>query len=509
METESQKNKRIAKNTLALYLRMFIILLVGLYTSRVILDALGTSDYGIYNIVGSFVLMFSLISGSLSTSVSRFLTFELGKKDNLLSLNHVFSSAVTIHIILALIVLLFAETIGLWFVYNVMVIPTSRFTTAVLVYHLSVFSFIFSILSTPYNAAIISHEKMKVFAYIGICEAMIRLLIAILIQYSLNDRLVLYSALMTLSSIIISFLYIFFSRTNFQECSYKFVYDKGLLLQMSSFAGWSFIGNGSYVLMTQGVNLLMNVFFGVIVNAARGVASIVDNILTQFVNNFTMALNPQITKSYASDEKNYMFSLICKGSKYSFFLLFTIALPIFLETSFILNIWLINIPEYTLLFIRLTILNALATVLSNTLVTGLLATGRIKEYQLTIGVASLLVLPISFILYKLGFPVYISYIVQFIVMIYELGVRVFYLHKLLNFPFLVYIKDVVYKVILVSSLSCLLPFFFHFKMVDGYYKFFVVSILCLLCTITSIYYFGVSKKERTLFLSMIKSRVSL
>jgi O-antigen/teichoic acid export membrane protein len=301
----SENNKRIAKNTLLLYARTLVIMFISLYTSRVILNVLGVGDFGIYNVVGGIVAMFSLINGSLTSATQRFLNFELGKK-NTAKLKRIFSVSISIHAILALIVLIFGESIGLWFLNTRMNIALERMTAANWVYQCSLITFCVNLISIPYNATIIAHEKMNVFAYISILDALLQLIIVFLLPWILFDKLIIYAILMLFISVIIRIIYGQYCNKQFQECKFVFCKDKSLYKEMTSFAGWTFIGSSSAVLMRQGVNILINIFHGVTVNAARGIATQVEQAVNSFISNFMMAMNPPITKSYASGEHNYM-----------------------------------------------------------------------------------------------------------------------------------------------------------------------------------------------------------
>ena len=320
---QSANSKRIAKNTLMLYIRMFFTMIVNLYTSRVILNALGVEDYGIYNAVGGFVAMFAVISNSLSAAISRFITFELGKGDKA-RINKIFSTSVLIQLLIALCIVLLAVTLGTWFLNTKMVIPDDRMHAANWVFYLSILTFVVNLISVPYNACIIAHEQMKAFAYIGILEAVGRLGIAFAIMVSPIDKLVFYALLMGLLAGGIRLLYGWYCKRHFEECHFGWVYDKELVKEIFGFAGWNFIGSASGVLKDQGVNVLLNIFSGPSVNAARAVATQVSSAVSQFSTNFMTALNPQITKSYATNEREYTFSLICKGARLSFFLLLLI-----------------------------------------------------------------------------------------------------------------------------------------------------------------------------------------
>lgn len=334
MTEQAENTKRIAKNTLMLYVRMLFGMLVSLYTSRVVLQALGVEDYGIYNVVGGVVAMFSLLSGSLSAAVSRFLTFELGRND-LVSLRKVFSSALCVHALLALFVLVLSETLGLWFLNYQMNIPADRMIAANWVFQFSLFSFLLGLFSVPYNASIISHERMGIFAFVGIGDTLLQLGIVLFIAFGgiCSDKLIVYASLLVVKGMLFQLFYFYYCRKSFKECRFKLSLDKQLLKEMTGFAGWNFIGASSAILRDQGGNILLNLFYGPALNAARGVANQVSNAIGSFVGNFMIALNPQITKSYAAAEYGYTFSLIFRGARFSYYLLLWLALPVLLNTQ--------------------------------------------------------------------------------------------------------------------------------------------------------------------------------
>lgn len=342
--TQSINNKRIAKNTLLLYFRMILTMLVSLFTSRVVLDSLGEANYGIYNVVGGVVAMFSVLSGSLSGAISRFLTYELGKK-NMNRLKLIFSTSVNIQFLMSVIVIVLCEILGVWFTNEKMNIPADRMEAANYVLQCSIITFAINVISVPYNATIIAHEKMSAFAYIGILEVTLKLLVAYLIYISPSDKLMTYATLLLLISIILRMIYGIYCSRHFEEAKYHFVLDKKIFREMSSFAGWNLFGNTAYMLNTQGVNMLINIFFGVTSNAARAIAVQVDTAVQQFVNNFMTALNPQITKSYAAGDLDYMYKLVCRGTKFSFFIMYIFIVPIVLEADTILGIWLKQVPK--------------------------------------------------------------------------------------------------------------------------------------------------------------------
>lgn len=509
MSQISENNKRIAKNTLLLYVRMLFMMVVSLYTSRVILNTLGVEDFGIYNVVGGVVTMFSIISSSLSSAISRFLTYELGK-GNQTKLNKIFSASVSIQLLLSLIIVVLIESVGVWFMNVKMTIPESRMTAANWVLQFSIVTFVINLISVPYNAAIIAHEKMSAFAYISILEAVCKLAIALLIMVSSIDKLIFYAILMCAVAVVIRFIYGHYCKKNFTECTYHFHWDKDILKQMFGFAGWNFLGSGSFLLMTQGVNILMNMFFGVTLNAARGVANQVDNAVQQFVTNFTTAINPQITKSYATGNLFYMHQLVSAGSKYSFFLTWFFALPILLETNKILSIWLKIVPEYSVMFLQLTIGVSLISVISNTLVTSMLATGDIKKYQIIVGGLGMTIFPLAYIAYKMGLPPATSYFIHMTIFVVQLGIRLYLLRNMINLPIMYFVKNTLLPDLRVLLVSSIVPICLLCTMQDTFVRFLVICIISILSTVISIYTIGLTKSEKTFinqYLVKVKARI--
>lgn len=506
MELSQKENtKRIAKNTLMLYVRMLFGMLVSLYTSRVVLQALGVEDYGIYNVVGGVVAMFSLLSGSLSAAVSRFLTFELGRND-LERLKKVFSSALCVHALLALVVFVLSETIGVWFLNYQMNIPADRMVAANWVFQFSIFSFLLGLFSVPYNASIVSHERMGIFAFVGIGDSILQLCIVLFIAYGgvLADKLILYAGLLVLKGVLFQLFYFYYCRKSFEECRFKLLLDKPLLKEMTGFAGWNFLGSGSALLMTQGVNILINVFFGVALNAARGIANQVDAAVQQFVNNFTTAINPQITKSYASEDLSYMHALICLGSKYSFFLTWFFALPILLETDAILHIWLKTVPDDAPIFLRLTLCVSLISVISNTLVTSMLATGNIKRYQIIVGGLGLCIFPLSYFAYKCGFPVETAYIIHLCVFVAQLVARLFLLRGMIKLQIKYFWENALVKDFKVVVISGILPLILYLLIPASILKSVLIVLISFFFTIVSIYFFGMTVNEKEILQSYIQ-----
>ncbi len=500
----SENNKRIAKNTLLLYVRMLLTMGVALYTSRVVLNALGVENFGIYNVVGGVVAMFSLISASLSSATSRFLTFELGKEDNK-KLKKVFSTSVTIHIGLAIIILVLAEVIGIWFLNNKMNIPPERLAAANWVMQCSILTFIINLISIPYNASIIAHEKMNAYAYISILEVVLKLVIVYLLVISSFDKLITYAVLLTLVALIIRFTYTIFCKKYFEECKYKFIYDKNMLKEITGFAGWTMIGASSSILRGQGTNILINIFCGPAVNAARGVSFQVNNAIGQFVNNFMTALNPQITKSYASKDREYMMTLVFQGARFSFYLLLILSLPILIDTNYILTLWLRIVPEHTILFVRLILIYSLIESLSKPLITVMLATGKIKNYQLIVGGLQMMNFPISWIFLRLGFFPEITIVIFIFFSICCLIARLSMLNSMINLPVKKFIRKVIVNISVVSAISSIIPLYISKICNNNLINFVIVGLTSITTTILAIFYIGLKPNERLIILNKLKA----
>lgn len=490
-------NKRIAKNTLLLYLRMIVTMAISLYTSRVILQALGINDYGIYNVVGGVVTMFSMLSGSLSAAISRYITFELGKGDEE-KLKIVFSTSVNIQIILSILTIILAETVGLWFLNSKMVIPMDRMVAANWVYQLSLLTFVVNLVSIPYNAVIVAHERMKAFAYISILEAIGKLGISFLIIVMPFDRLITYAVFLAAIAIVIRIVYGMYCNRNFAECSYRFSTDRIMLKEMFGFAGWNFIGATSGVLKDQGGNVLLNIFFGPAVNAARGIAQQVHNSLLAFANNFIMALNPQITKSYAAGDKKYFMTLLFQGSRFSYYLFFIVSLPILVNTDYILHLWLGKVPEYAVVFLRLTLILEMSDIISTPLITAMLATGDIKKYQIVVGGIQLLNIPVAYIFFKLGFSPESLIVVSIVVSQMCLFFRLYMLQPMIGLPFWGFLKNVYINVIAVSLAGGMFPILLSLFFAQSFVNFIVLCLMSIACSMIAIAYIGCEKKERQL-----------
>lgn len=499
-----ENNKRIAKNTVLLYIRMLFTMGVTLYTSRIVLSTLGISDYGIYNVVGGVVTMFSFLNGAMASATQRYLNFELGK-GNLSKLQSVFNTSLQIHILLSLGIIVLAETIGLWFLLNKMQIPEERLTASLWVYQCSIITAVITILSIPYNAAIIAHEKMSAFAYISVLEVSLKLGIVFLLHIIQYDRLIIYAILVMTVQLTIRICYGFYCKRHFKETQYKHQINKKLIKEMFSFAGWNFIGQLAAILHTQGVNILLNMFFGTIVNAARGIAVQVQMAVLQFCGNFQTALNPQITKTYAQGDIDGMNKLIYRSARFSFFLLFMLALPILLETNIILRIWLNKVPEETVTFLRIMLCTSLIWTFSNPMSTAVQATGKVKRFSIICSSVLLLVVPCSWIILKLDFPPYSVFIVHFVIEFIVQILRTYILKSLIKFSIKQFFYEVCRRVIYVGIIAVIPPFLIIHYMNSGYIRLILTILTSFLSVGISAYIWGLTYNERSFINNKIKA----
>ena len=490
---------------------MLFLMLISLYTSRVILDALGVEDYGIYNVVGGFVSMFALISAALTSACSRFLNFELGKGDPERQ-NIVFSTAVTIQWGLAILVAVLSEAIGVWYVNNIMVLPAERLSAANWCFQFSVFNFCMNLITVPYNASIIAHEKMKAFAYVSIFQGLAQLGISFMVYYEPFDRLVFYALMLMLLQFLVRYMYQVYCRKHFNECHYRFVVDKPLLKHMFSYSLWHLVGNGASVLKSHGVNLVLNFFFGPAVNAARGLANHVDHSVNQFASNFMIAMSPQITQSYSRGDLKDMFKLVNRGSRFSFYLLFLLALPVIINADYILHIWLKVVPNHAVAFVQLTLIAMMITSVSKSLITAQNATGNVRNYQLVVGGILLLNLPLSYMFLNFGMMPEIVVVVAIVVEILAFLARMYMLpFTIREFRPLLFIRDVILKCLVVITLAVPVPVLIYMYLPENFYTFILNVCLCMLCSTVVIYFVGCNANERAIIISAInkiKSKIN-
>ena len=496
----NSNNKRIAKNTVLLYARTFFVMIISLYTSRVVLKALGVEDYGVFQVVGGMVAMFAVISQALSSAISRYITYEIGS-GNRIRLADVFSTSRVVQLVIAFIVLILGEAIGLWFMHTHMQIPEGRMWAANWVLQFSLLSFWVNLLSIPYNACIIAHEHMKAYAYISIFEALCKLGICFLLLASPIDKLVYYALLLMILTIIIRVIYTIYCRHYFEESRTSLHLHKAIFKEMFGFAGWSFFTNANYLLNNQGVNMLINVFFGVTFNAARGLANQVESAVMQFVNSFTTAINPQITKSYAAGERKQMFQLVYRGSKFSFFLMYMMALPLIFEANEVLNIWLTVIPDKTVLFVQLSLVLGMFTCFGNPSVTACMATGKIRTYSLVIGSLGLLDFPIVWLAFAAGAEIEMAYYLYIVVKVIVILARMLLMKKMIGMPVSEYFTKAILPVILVACLAAIPSFVVVMLMPQSFLRLIVSVIVGVMAVGMCSLYIGMTNGERTVVIS--------
>jgi len=498
---ENNKYKRMAKNAGMLYFRMLLTMAVALYTSRVILQTLGVEDYGIYNVVAGFVTMLGFLNSAMSSATQRFLAFELGKSDTK-DVRGIFSMSINIHVLIALFVFVLGETVGLWFVRTQLTIPIDRMIAAEWVFHLALLSFMITIISVPYNALIIAHERMKVFAWVSILDVTLKLLIVFMLSWFGMDKLVLYGLLSLSVVFVIAMVYRVYCKNKFAESRFRLYWDKRLFHTMLSYTGWNLWGNIAAVMSGQGVNVLLNIFFGPTVNAARAIAMQVSGALNSFVQNLQVAINPQIIKSYAAQDMAYMHKLVCYGAKYNFFLLFLLSMPVLINTETILQVWLGVVPEYTSIFVQLIIVNILIDCISAPLMTSAQATGKIKLYQTIVGGLLLLNLPFSYIVLKMGYEPYKVICIGILLSILALIARLIILKYLVYLPVIEYLKGVIGRAALVAITVTTTYYFLLRRLLENtniFLESFLISIYILLI----ILFFGLSKVEQGFILNAI------
>lgn len=499
MSDTSSANKRIAKNTLVLYVRMLFTMGISLFTSRVILQTLGVEDYGISSVVGGVISMFTFINAAMVSSTQRYLNFELVRGDAN-QLRSVFSTSLQIHALIALAIIVLSETVGLWFLNEKLVIPEARMNAAMWVYQCSILSCAVSIMSTPYNAVIVAHEKMSAFAYISILDVSLKLLVVYLLVVLPFDKLIILAILNLLVQLFIRYIYTLYCHRHFPESYFQFRFNKTLFKEMFGFAGWSFWGNLAAILYTQGLNMMLNIFFGPIVNAARGIAVQVQSAVQQFVGGFQTALNPQITKNYASNNLPQMHSLMFRSARFSFLLLFFLSLPVLMETNFILTLWLKTVPDDAVIFTQIMICISLIYTTANPCIIANQATGKVKIYQMVVGGILLLILPISYVVLKLGAPAYSVFIVHFCIESVAQFSRMYMLRKLIHLPLWQYMKNIYIPIVSTVAIAIILPLVVRMQVAEGCLRFLAVGFTCVLSVGASSYFIGFTKQERVFFL---------
>lgn len=479
-----------------LYFRMLLIMAVTLYTSRVILKTLGVEDFGIYNVVAGVISMLVLIRGVMAAGTSRYLNFSLGKGDMEMA-RKTFNVSYIIYVVICVILIVLAESIGVWFLNTKLVIPENRIVAANWVFQFTILSAINQMMATPYNAVIIAHERMNVYAYISVLEAAAKLGLSYVIVVSPIDKLIFYGALMLLSDLMIRSVYRIYCRRQFEECRFKLYKDKAFYKEILSYSGWNLFGSLAGFARSQGLNVLINMFFAPSVCAARGIAYQINNAITQFTNNFYTAVKPQITKYYAQGDLKNMEMLVFRSSKMSFYLMLLLSLPIVIEAPFIINLWLGQLPDYVVVFVRLIILFSTIEAMAHPLMTVCHATGKIAVYQVVVGTMQIFILPISYVLLKNGQEPPCVFVVAIVIAVICLFVRLWIVKWLVHFPFWKYTIQVIGSAILVTMVSSILPIIIYRSVSDGIVDVAIVCASTLFSTVVTIYLIGLNTAERS------------
>lgn len=504
--TRTINNKRIAKNTLFLYIRMFITLFVGLFTSRVVLDVLGSTDYGIYNIIGGVVVLFSFLNNALISATQRFLNFNIGRND-LNAVSKVFCMSMNSYIILSLIFFVLAETIGLWFVDTQLNIPADRMEAANWVYQFSIITFIINLIRIPYNASIIAYERMDFYAYVSLFEIIMKLGVVYLLYIATIDKLILYSFLYAMIPFLTNIIYKIYCNRNFATTRFKKMWDKETFKNLFGFSGWSLFGSLANMSAQQGINILINIFYGVTVNAAVGIANQVSTQVFQFISNFQIAFQPQIVKTYASEQTDEFHNLIFKTSKFSFFMMFILAFPFILTADTIMSIWLVDVPQYTVLFSQLILGFLIIECVTAPLWMAVQATGKIKRYQIWMAACIFLNFPLTYTVFKLGLPVYSAWIIRIIVNLITCFFRCVYMKKYMGFPIEMFFPKVLYPIARVTIISIPIPIAVLYIMQANIISFCVLIPLTFVISGITIYKIGLSGTERALVLNVVNKKI--
>ena len=504
MPLKSENNKKIVKNTLALYFRQIITMIVALFTSRIVLQTLGVTDYGINNVVGGVVAMFGFISGTLMGITQRFISVELGKGGDIYILRKIFSTSMVLHIVAAFVVIILAETVGLWFLNSKLVIPAERMSAANWVYQFTIFGFVLTLLNAPLTALIISHEDMHIYGYMGIFDVIVRLVMVYLLVIINADKLIFYALFGFAVSCLVWFFYFIYCRGKYQEAKFSFVYDKLLAKELGGFGGYTILNNFFVILILQGTNIMLNIFFGPAINTAKGLANSVSSALSSFGSNFRVTLSPQITMTYAANNMDAMWNLVERGTRLFYFLFFIFSIPVLLETEFILKIWLKNVPEYTAIFSKLIIIHALTGLFLSTFVSVVDASGKLKIFYCLSYISFILTLIFSYIICKMGYTPEYVFVVQILIGLIYYPIQFGFAKKIYGFPVMFFIKKALIPIFFVSVIS-FLPFYFLHKLLSrSVINSLVIIITSILWTGFIIIFIGLTKNERIKIFDFLK-----
>lgn len=508
MSTNSIDNKRIAKNTGMLYIRMIITTLVSLYTSRILLQVLGISDYGLFNVVTGMITMFTFMNVGLSGSSQRFFTIALGKND-LVQCEKTFKVLFTLYIIFSVIFFLSLEVIGMYMIENVLNITPDKIEIAKFIFHFSLISLVFDFMRNVLDVAIIAYEHMNFYAYLSIIESILKLLIVLILSYiNLYDSLKLYSVLYMCSSIIIFLIYYFYVYYNCPACKFRFSYDKEMYKEIGSFTAWNILGHVSWLLASQGTNIILNVFLGVRINAARGISNQVNGVLSRFASNFQTAASPQIIKSFAAGDNENMFKLTNNVAKYAGFLCLIVGIPLFIDIEYILNLWLIDVPEHTAAFCRTAMLQSYTIALYFSISKVISAIGKIKWLTICMISTQAFMLVVTYILLKMDININIIIYLFLLPSVLIFYFYLFFAHKYIKYPLANYFKEVIFKNILVIIFSSVPTFFVYYNMYPSFIRLILIAVISAISSIFAIYIWGIDKETRSIVLKKVHSKLN-
>ena len=507
MQTQtSDNNKRIAKNTLFLYLRMFVMMLTALFTSRIVLDVLGAADYGLNNVISGVVVLFSFLNAALLSATQRFLNFHLGRGDYRQT-NVVFCMSMNTYLLLSVVVVVLGETVGLWFVNTQLNIPAERMYAAQWVYQFTLLQFVINLLRVPYNATIIAYERMNFYAYVSLVEVIIKLAVVYLLYITTFDKLIFYSFLYTLIPLVVTYVYKLYCNKHFETTKYRTIWDKNAFKEMFSFSGWSLFGSLANLVAHQGLNILINIFYGVTVNAAAGIANQVSTNVYGFISNFQTAFQPQIVKTYAANETNRFHRLIFQTSKFSYFMVIVLVLPILFTIDGLLEIWLKDVPEYTAIFCKLILVFLSIEAITAPLWMAVQATGKIKTYQILMASLNFLNFPLAYAVLKMGLPVYSVWIVRIVVNIVIIVARCLYMNQKLDFPLLPYVQKVVLPIACVTIFALPIPIFLYYSIHGFWPNLIVVGGVTLCLTMADVYFVGMNRHEKEMVCNVVMKKI--
>lgn len=507
MREGALNNKKIAYNTIMLYIRMLLVMAVSIYTTRVILEALGIIDYGVYNIVTTFVTFLSFITNALVSAMQRFFNVALGKND-IERYRSLFSMSINILLIISIIIILLGETIGLWFLNTQLDIPGNRTNAAFWVFQFSLLTFITNTLRTPYNASVIAHEKMAFYAYLSIFEVIMRLAAVFALLIIPFDRLITYSLLYLLLNILINLIFVVYCTSKFQGCKYIYQKDKGIFKELLSFSGWTLFGQGALIINNQGVMVIVNRTFTVVANAAMSIANQVTVAIDMFVHNFQTAFKPQLIQTYAANNLESHYKLIQRSSRFSYYLMLILLLPLSMHIDYVLTLWLGEYPEYTREFVIYTLISHLFTAISSPLITSIFATGKIKQYQISFAISNIVSMIAVFICLTNGFKPYFTAIIAIILQTCLCIIRLYYANKLTNMPYGGYIKKVVIPCIVVTALACVPTLFYNFN-INSFITFVINTLGIVIYIGIIILLVGLDKTEKNYIIKKIRKYVKI